>query len=581
MAQKATKPKEYRKYGGKFPWAVKDVIATSEEVFTGSPKVRAAWAEFELTEEQVLEFAKCAKDPIYFLKTYGRVLHIDHGLIPLDLYDFQEEMILNYKNNRFCLTVTCRQAGKTTAVVGFLAWFIIFHKDKECHVLANKEKGALEIMKRLRRLIEELPYFLQAGAISWNKGNIELDNGSAVTAHSSSSDSVRGVSAALLYIDEMAFLANDDDFWEATFPIISSGQESKVLTTSTPKGARGVFYKLWKGAPENEFQVLTVKWDRVPNRTPEWAEKQIAKIGKSRFSQEHECAFLGSSGALVPTEVLENMSFKNPILELDEGKYEILYRPDPERKYVAISDSSEGVGSDYSVTTVFDVSSIPYKVVAKFRDNETSPLMYPYDIEKLCKVYNDCPVLIESNNDVGGQVGYILYYTLEYENCLLTSPTRDKGLGMRIGGGKVGIKTTAKVKNIGCANLKTLLETGNLIIEDQTTIEELGTFIAKGTSYEADAGCNDDCVMTAVLFSWLVKQEWFTEYTETDVQDNIAKTYADKVLGDNGITEFFSSAQMAQEEEKEPSFYEFMSGEFKSDQEENSSRSDFEEMFKA
>lgn len=551
--------KVYKKDGGRFPWPIEDIQITKEQAFTGKPKIKREGVTLPMTEEHQKEWLKCRRDPVYFLKTYGRVVHIDHGLVPLKLYKYQEKMIRNFQNNRFSITLTCRQAGKTTGVVGFLAWYAIFHSEKDCHVLANKEKQAMEIMKRLRRLIEELPYFLQAGAVAFNQGNIIFENGSSVTGHASSSDSIRGLSAALLYIDEMAFLAQDEEFFESTFPTVSSGDTSKILITSTPKGARGVFYKLWKGAilpvdsPHyNEFVPLKVLWNEVPGRDENWRDKTIAKIGRTKFSQEHECEFLGSSGTLIPNSVLSGLQFKNPITELEDGNYRILYEPDPSHVYIAIADSAEGLGDDhdYSVCTVVDITTNPYTVVAKYRSNEISPLMFPYVIERMCQHYNNAWALVESNNDVGGQVSYILFYEIEYENCILTSNDK-KGKGLKIGGSgaKPGVKTTSRVKNQGAINLRTLLENNLLSVEDDEIIEEMGTFIQKGNSFEADEGTHDDCVMTLVLFSWMIKDPWFLELASSDPQTALKKIQAERVNEEMSI--FFSSASLDREDEEE------------------------------
>lgn len=567
-------PTVFKKSGGvKFPWPIEDVELTKEQVLTSNRRVKKADAVIAMTEEHKKEWMKCKLDPIYFLKTYGRVVHVDKGLVPLKLYKYQEKMIRNFKNNRFSITLTCRQAGKTTGVVGFLAWFSIFHSEKDCHVLANKEAQAMEIMKRLRRLYEELPYFLQAGCHSFNLGSIALDNGSSVTGHSSSSSAIRGISAALLYIDEMAFLAQDEEFFESTFPTVSSGETSKILITSTPKGARGVFYKLWKGANEtdpelhNEFVPLMVLWPDVPGRNELWKQKTINKIGKTKFAQEHECEFLGSSGTLIPNSVLKEMQFKNPLHEFDDGHLKIFYEVEPDHMYVAVSDCAEGVEADSSVCTVFDVTSLPYRTVAKYRSNLISPLLFPYEHEALCRQYNNAWLLIESNNDVGGQVSYITYYEIEYENVITTSIDK-KGQGCRVGGvsPKPGVKTSSRVKNIGCANLKTLLERGLLVTEDEEIIDEMGTFVAKGNSYEADDGCNDDCMMTLVLFSWLVKDQWFVEMTKDDMQGTL-KGQRDSGLADDVVDFFSTAAELRREEEeaaKPQSLYDFFNSDLPS-----------------
>ena len=563
----ATDPGLFKKTGGKHTWPVEDVTLTKDQVFVGATQIKRAGVILDLSEDHIKEFIKCKKDPVYFLKTYGRVVHVDKGLVPLKLYKYQEKMIRNFQNNRFSICLTCRQAGKTTAVVGFLAWYSIFHSEKDCHVLANKESQSMEIMKRLRRLIEELPYFLQSGAVAFNKGNIAFENGSGVAGHSSSSSAIRGISAALLYIDEFAFLQNDLDFWDSTYSTVSSGTTSKILITSTPKGARGVFHSIWKGAVAkgdqwNGFMPLQALWYDVPGRDENWKKKTIAAIGPSRFSQEHECEFLGSSGTLIQSPIIAAMQLLNPIHEFDGGAYQILRPVDPDRVYVATADCAEGTENDYSVTTIFDVTEKPYRIAAKYRCNKVSPLVYPYEIERICRQYNDAWVLVE-NNSIGAQILQILYYEIEYENVFLTS-SKKNGLGTQVGGAgaKPGVRTTTTTKSLGCSNLKTLVETQMLLIEDADIIEELGRFVIQPNGpYEADEGCHDDTVSTLWLFAWLARTDWFKDVYETDddsIQDRLKRMRESRL--DDSMTTFFSTKSMEREEEEEApkSLYDFM-----------------------
>ncbi|ACV50069.1 gp17 terminase DNA packaging enzyme large subunit [Delftia phage PhiW-14] len=410
----------------------------------------------------------------------------------------------------------------TTTVAAFLLWETLFNKEKNWAVLANKSSAALEVMDRYRVMFQELPYFMQIGAVRFNLAEVELENMSKVFSGTSDPDTVRGKALNGIYWDESAFTARDEEFWTSTFPVLSSGDTSKAILTSTPNGARGVFYKIWKESEDpnsdvyNGFARLAVPWYRHPRRDEAWKELSIRKIGPTKFKQEHELSFLGSSGCLIPPMTLERMGFINPLREDEHLK--IFVEPVDDHKYIGIADSGGGVGADYSVCTIIDVTEIPYRVVAKYRNNEIAPIVFPYQIVSLCGLYNDCPVLIENNNDVGGQVSYITFYELEYEGVICSKSDPKKGLSLQVGAGAPGLKTTKPVKGIGCANLKAMIEADTLIIEDSDIIAELGTFIAKGSSFEADEGCHDDTVATMFLFSWLVKQEWFKEYTSTDIQ---------------------------------------------------------------
>lgn len=517
------------KKGGGFKFPVEDYLLPMRDTYLGNPLVKRGHTQQQFTEEQMIEIYKCSQSPEYFAENYCRIVSVDKGIVPFKMWKFQKAMLRQYHKNRFALTVTARQMGKTTTTAVFILWYAIFHSDKECAILANKGDQAQEVVSRLKQIFEYLPFFLQPGVLSYNKRSVEFDNGSKIMSAATSSASIRGHSVALLYIDEAAFIENDIQFYESTYPVVTGGAESRVIMTSTPKGKRGMFYKLYMDSLEkrNSYKNLTVTWRHRPDRDQAWKEETIRNTSQSQFDQEFECMFRGSSGTLIPSNVLEQLVFMNPVREDEFMKVfeDCIVEKEGQKghKYVAVADPAGGLGQDYSVCTVFDVTVIPYRVVARYRNNTISPLLFPYTIVSMCTQYNNCPLLIEANNDVGGQVSYIVYYELEYENTVLTSPD-SKGMGQKVSGSRQnvpGVKTTSKVKGIGCANLKTLLENSKIEINDFETIEELGTFIEKGKSYEADDDCHDDCVMTLVLFSWFVKQEFFKDYTENDIGRNL------------------------------------------------------------
>lgn len=522
------------KDGAGHPFPVDDIMLPYRDTYNGNILIKKAFVRCDLTMLHLTEVAKCAADPIYFIENYCRIVSLDDGIIPFKLFQYQKDMIKMYAENRFSLTLTARQMGKTAAMAAFILWFAIFHPTKTVAVLANKGEQAQEIMDRIRMAFEYLPFFLQHGVKVYNKRRIEFDNGSVIFSAATSASGIRGRSVDLCYIDEAAFIENDLTFYESTYPVITSGKESRVIMTTTPRGARGMFYMLWRAslAGQNYYTRLEVIWDQHPKRDEKWKEETIANIGYSRFAQEFACKFQGSSGTLIPTEILERLQWKNPSSESDDGSFKVYEEYDPNnedqrRKFLAIADPAAGLGQDYSVCTVLDVTDYPYRIVAKYRNNNISPLLFPHTIMNICMSYGNCPVLVESNNDVGGQVTYILYYELEYENTILTSNSERAIGGLREGGkgnaALPGVRTTKKVKSIGCSNLKTLLENEYLCIEDQETIEELGTFIAKGASYEADEECHDDTVMPLVLFSWFIKTELFNEYCGNNIGDDLYK----------------------------------------------------------
>lgn len=515
---------------------VADQQLTEDHTFPRSKKLKNEGVKIDLTLEQEIEYMKCALDPVYFAKNYYKITSIDRGFVLFEPFEYQEELLKAFDEHRFVIDMQCRQSGKTTVVGAFLLWYLIFHEHKEIFVLANKEKQAIEILTRVRKALLDMPFFLSPGVVKYGSTEVEFDNGSKIVAYATSSDSIRGRAAALLYIDEVAFIENDMDFWESTFPAVSQSETSKVIMTSTPKGQRGIFYKTWMEAePDDEgqtngFHRVLVTWDRVPTyiKDPNWSAKQIKKLGEARFKQEFGCSFRGSVGSLVKPATIENMVSIRAKREPDEWT-KIFHEYDPERKYVAVADIGGGTGGDYSVCRVMDVTSYPYRTAALYRNNEISPLLFPHIMVAMCEEYGNCYLLPENNNDMGGQAITVLYYDLEYEYTLKTGSDKQKGTGTKIGGksSKPGIRTNSRTRSVGCSNMKSMIESGFIEVDDLETIYELGNFVAKGDRYEADEGCNDDCVMTLVIFAWLSKQEWFLDEFGRNIATDMYKRAID------------------------------------------------------
>jgi hypothetical protein len=365
---------------------------------------------------------------------------------------------------------------------------------------------------------------MQQGIIEWNKGNIVLENGSEISAYATSAAGVRGGSYNLVFLDEFAFVPQNMavEFFTSTYPVISSGKTTKVIIVSTPHGLN-MFYKMWTDAVEKRslYVPLEVHWSMVPGRDAKWRDETIRNTSEEQFRQEFETEFLGSSATLIPGSKLKTLTFNYPIST--EEYLQIFELPKAGHTYIAVVDCAEGVGLDYSVCSVIDVTELPYKHVAKFRDNKLSPMIFPTYVYNLVNRYNRAWVLVETNS-VGQQVVDILHYDLEYENIFRIEHHEIKGQHISSGfkkGAAYGVKTSKTVKKIGCANLKTLIETDKLITNDFDAIAELNTFVRVKESYEAEEGNNDDIVMTLVLFSWLTAQSYFKEITDSDVRQRL------------------------------------------------------------
>jgi hypothetical protein len=501
---------------------------SDRENYLGNQNLKRSGVTLGWNAEQIQEYVKCANDPVYFIKNYIKIVSIDKGLINFNVWPFQEEMVKTIVDHRFVICKMPRQVGKTTTVAAALLWYVLFTDNYKIAILANKEKQSREILSRIQLAFEHLPRWLQQGVVQWNKGNIELENGSKILASSTSSTAIRGDSFNLIYLDEFAFVPNNiqEEFFASVYPTISSGQTSKVLITSTPNGMN-MFYRLWSDSEQgrNRYERVSVHWSDVPGRTPKWREETISNTSERQFSQEFECEFLGSSNTLIDGKVLQRLTYIAPIHS--SSNVDIYQQPQKNHRYIITVDTSRGVDIDYSAFVVFDITTIPYNIVCKFRANDISPLVYPNVIVQVGNLYNEAYILVETN-DIGQQVVDILYHDLEYPH-VLTTQTRGKA-GQRIStgfGGKtqptLGVKTTKQVKRIGCGNFKSLVENDKLIINDFHILYEMARFIENKASYEAEEGEHDDLVMCCVLFSWLANQPYFKDLSETDARQALVE----------------------------------------------------------
>ena len=494
--------------------------------YLGNPNLKPVGSPIEFTPEQVEEYIKCEKDPLYFIENYVKIVTIDEGLQPFRPWDFQQELIQNMHDNRFVIVKYPRQSGKSTSCIAYMLHFILFNPQVNVAILANKQATARELLTRLKMAYEHLPKWIQQGVESWNKGSIELENGSRILASATSSSAVRGGTFNLIFLDEFAYVPHEvaEEFFSSVYPTISSGKSSKVLIVSTPKGLN-LYYKLWVGAQEgtNEYVPVEVDWQQVPGRDDKWKKQTIANTSEQQFRVEFECDFIGSTNTLISANKLKTLAWRKPILSNDEG-LDIYEKPKKGHTYVMTVDTSRGVGIDYHAFVLMDVTEFPYRMVAKFRNNSLSPLLYPNVIYRVAKEYNEAQVLVEIN-DIGEQVASILYDEMEYEGLLLCS-VKGRG-GQQVDGGfgagrtQRGVKTTNPVKRTGCAILKGLIEEDKLLAEDYEVVQELVSFIERRGSYEADPGHHDDLVICLVLFAWLSSQSYFKEVNDLDIRKQL------------------------------------------------------------
>ena len=509
----------------------------SDAVYLGNPNLKKANTPINFTKKQVQEFIKCKDDPVYFTKNHIKIVSLDEGLVPFKMWDFQEQLIHNFHNHRFNIAKLPRQTGKSTTVISYLLHYALFNDNVKIAILANKAETSRELLSRLQLAYENLPKWMQMGIVAWNKGSMELENGSKIIAASTSSSAVRGNSFNIIFLDEFAFIPNhiSEQFFSSVYPTISSGKTTKVIIISTPQGMN-MFYKLWHDAERgrNGYVPLEVHWSQVPGRDAKWKEETIANTSQRQFEQEFECNFLGSVDTLISASKLRAMVYDDPIQDNGKG-LKVYEKVKEDRDYIITVDVSRGTNNDYSAFVVFDITSLPWKVVAKYRNNEIKPILFPSIVDQVAKNYNKAYILIEIN-DIGEQVGNILHYDLEYPNILMCAMRGRAGqiVGQGFSGTKsqLGLKMSKVTKKVGCSNLKTLIEDDKLLIPDYEIISELTTFIQKNQSFEADEGHNDDLVMCLVLFAWLAVQPYFREMTDNDVRKRIYEEQANQIEQD-------------------------------------------------
>lgn len=521
----------------------------SNDQYLGNPLLKKANTPIEFTKDQIEQFIKCKKDPVYFAKNYIKIVSLDHGLVPFKMYKFQEKLIKNFHDHRFNVCKMPRQSGKSTTVVSYLLHYALFNDNVNIAILANKASTARDLLGRLQLAYENLPKWMQQGVLIWNRGSLELENGSKILAASTSASAVRGGSYNIIFLDEFAFVPNHiaEDFFSSVYPTISSGQSTKLIIVSTPHGMNH-FYKIWHDAErkKNQYVPTEVHWSEVPGRDEVWKKQTIENTSEQQFQVEFECEFLGSIGTLINPAKIKTLVYDEPIKK--NAGLDVYEQPIDEHTYIMTVDVSRGLNNDYSAFVVFDISTFPYKIVAKYRNNEIKPMLFPNIIIDVAKAYNKSFVLAEVN-DIGEQVTSILHFDLEYDNILMCAMRGRAGqlVGQGFSGKKtqLGVKMSKTVKRVGCSNLKTIIEDDKLIFNDYEIISELTTFIQKNQSFEAEEGCNDDLVMCLVIFSWLVVQDYFKEMTENDVRKRIYEEQKEQIEQDmspfgfivNGIDE--------------------------------------------
>ena len=482
----------------------------------------------EWTQEEVLEYKKCMENPSYFAEKYVKIISLDRGLVPFNLYPYQERMFHHFNSNRFNIVLACRQSGKSISSVAYLLWYAIFTPEKTIAVLANKGSTSREMLGRITLMLENLPFFLQPGCKTLNKGSIDFSNNSRIVAASTSGSSIRGMSVNLLYLDEFAFVERASEFYTSTYPVVSAGKDTKVIITSTANGIGNIYHKIWEGANQgiNEYKPFRVDWWDVPGRDEKWKTETISNTSQLQFDQEFGNTFFGTGDTLINAETLMSLRAKAPLRVLEGGLLSIYSETRPSHEYIMTVDVSKGRGQDYSTFTVIDITTRPFSQVAVYRNNTISPILFPNIIYKYAVVYNNAYVVVEAN-DQGGVVCNGLYHDLEYENTHVSSAVKSS---------HIGVEMNRKTKRLGCSGFKDLLETNKLELVDEKTILEVSTFVGKGQSYEASDGNHDDLVMNLVMLGYFVTTQFFSDMTDINLKEMMFANRMEEI--ENNIVPF-------------------------------------------
>jgi hypothetical protein len=471
---------------------------------TRNPNLKKANQIVEYTHEQVLELKRCAEDPVYFIKKYIRIQHPIQGSIPFELYDYQEDMVRSFHKNRYTVVLSARQTGKSQTAGAYLLWFTIFHFDKTVLVASNKNSNAMEMVARIKYAYENLPNWIKPGIKEdeWNKHVLGFDNGSRIISEATSENSGRGLSISLLYLDEFAFVPPDvqQEFWTSISPTLATG--GSCIMTSTPNGDINIFAEIWRGAQveANGFVPIRVYWNQPPGRDEKFKEQQIGQVGERMWMQEYECEFLSSDALLIRSLVLQNLTKELKNIRPKFVLKETIFWSDivPGRTYLVGVDPATGIGTDFTVISVFEFPTMLQ--VAEFRSNSMSTNdvydilknMLNYFVKKECQVY-----LSVENNGVGdGIISLFEADDSQPDVEFVSEPGRNKR----------GMTTTSKSKMKACVNLREMIEKNTMFIRSPMLLAELKQFVRKRGAYAAQPGSTDDCISSVLVIIRLIEE---------------------------------------------------------------------------
>jgi len=476
--------------------------------------VKAPYRRQHWTDEQLTEFMACA-DPVtgpqYFMDNFFYIQHPVKGKMLYHPFDYQKRLIDTYHNYRFSISMMPRQTGKSTSAAGYLLWMAMFRPDSTILIAAHKYTGSQEIMQRIRYAYELCPDHIRAGVTSYNKGNLDFENGSRIVSTTTTENTGRGMSITLLYCDEFAFVRPTiaREFWTSISPTLATG--GKAIITSTPNSDEDQFALLWKGANKTEdeygnptelgingFRAYRSYWNEHPDRDEKWALEQRAQLGEDRFRREMGCEFIINDETLIAPAKLLDLQGHEPLYKTGQVRW--YQRPRKDRIYVVALDPSLGTGGDPAAIQVFEATST--EQVAEWRHNRTT---IPEQVRILSDIVRHLHETVQDpqhiyysiENNTIGEAALISIAEYGEENIKGYFLSEPGGGGSRRY--RKGFNTTNKPKLAACNKLKILIETGRMKVRSASLVSELKTFVAHGVGYAAKPGETDDLVMSTIL----------------------------------------------------------------------------------
>jgi hypothetical protein len=461
----------------------------------------------ELSIEEIKkEIIKCGKNPAYFLKNYGKISHADRGIIAFKTYDFQDDLLDKFRDHRFNVIVKARQLGISTIVAGYIAWLILFYREKNVLVMATKYSTASNMVKKVKFLIKNVPDWLKIATVSIdNKHSFELTNGSQIKAIPTSEDAGRSEAVSLLVIDEAAHIDNMETIWTGLYPTISTG--GRCIALSSPNGIGNWFHKAYEDAEngQNLFIPTNLPWDVHPDHDQDWFDNETKNLGKREIAQEYLCNFNASGETVIDPEDLEHLrktvcepKYKSWI----DRSYHIWQPYHHQAKYMLVADVARGDGEDYSVFHVLNVSTM--EQVAEYQGkcelDQFSKLLVD-----AAKEYGNAMLVIENNNigfTVAQRIAEMGYKNLYYSN---KSTHEYVNPNAAYGNSNVvpGFTTSVKTRPLIIAKLDEIIRNKGITINSARLVRELEKFIWVNGRPEAQKGYNDDLVMSLAIACWV------------------------------------------------------------------------------